>query len=465
MPGRQLRQLGEEVQRFATSYEPAIADVKRVPIYIGGWPSANFFLADEGQLVMSTLLYSGQVYAKDPLSDWFAPERYANEHVLSSRRGFLNEDGSPNIAGTRRFLRLVVPALLALRPLIESGALVLVPSECFFATHQNTVNELRSKLLDRLSGDPASMLQPFHPSEVTIDDRVKGAFVFAGGDKEEQLRHAIDSSLRYFAREWLLAQGVGADYAAPWRYEQYVCEHGLDQLIESGSQQKVINAILHTELPLFQGLTPKVVASVRDDHAFAEFREKLFEVYQEIPGLGPDAKFTRELAQVEEALLRPTLQRAEAEARRGFLRRAGVTLTEMTVSVGARVLYDQASGQLGWNTVGRETIGALADRVRFKGARSPLTAWTKLYKHERSLPEEIRRTRIQPATHPDDSAWVIDEQPSMNVRVSPGLLLFDEIVPEPRPTPDGAHYSEGPYRPCECGSGLKWKFCCKDVGR
>ena len=464
MPGCQLWQFAEEVQRFASSYEPPVADVKRVPIYIGGWPSANFFLADEGQLVMSTLLYSGQVYAKDPLSDWFAPERYGNEHLMASRRGFLNEDGSPNIAGTRRFLRLVVPALVALRPLIASGALVLVPSERFFAAHMDTINELRSKLLDCLARDPVTMLQPFHPSELAVDDRVKGAFVFAGGDKEEQLRRAADSSLRYFAREWLLSQGVGADYAAPWRYEQYIGEHGLDQLIAS-SQQKVVNALLHTELPLFQGLTPKVVASIRDDETFVDFREKLFEVYREVPGLGPDAKFARELAQSEEALLRPTLERAEAEAKRGFLKRAGVALTEMTVSVGARVLYDQATGQLGWNSVGREAVGVLADRVRFKGARSPLTAWTKLYKHQRSLPEEIRRTRVQQATHPDDSAWSIDEQPSMSVRVSSGLLLFDEIVPEPQSAPDGADYSEGPYRPCECGSGLKWKFCCKDVGR
>jgi hypothetical protein len=76
-------------------------------------------------LVLSTLLYSGQVYAKDPLSDWFADERYHIERPLAGRPGYFHEDGSPNIAQTRAFLNVVVPALHRLRPLIESGALVL----------------------------------------------------------------------------------------------------------------------------------------------------------------------------------------------------------------------------------------------------------------------------------------------------------------------------------------------------
>jgi hypothetical protein len=273
LPGRDLWRLGEEVQRFAASYEPPVLDTRRFPIYLGGWPSASFFVADQGQLVLSSLLYCGQVVAKDPISDWFAPDRYRNEHVMSSRQGYLNDDGKPNIAGTRRFLSNVIPALWAMRPLIESGAVVLVPGESFFARNSDTINELRTALRTLLADNTEGVTRRFHPSDLAVDDRRRGLFVFAGGDREEQLRRAIDGSLRYFSREWLLAQGYGAEYTAPWAYEQYVCEQGLGMLLSNSEHQKVANALLHSELPIFQGLTPKIVSDIRDEMTFGDFRE------------------------------------------------------------------------------------------------------------------------------------------------------------------------------------------------
>lgn len=258
---------------------------------------------------------------------------------------------------------------------------MLVPSEKFFAENTDSIAELRSVLMSHIGEDPEEVVSSFQPGDLAVDDRRRGLFVFAGGNRNSQLQSAIDGSLRYFAREWLLAQACGAEYSAPWKYEQYVCEQGLGRMLEASDHQRVVNALLHTELPVFQGLTPKVVASVRDDDTFTDFRGKLFEVYRELPGFGPGPEFARHLAQTEEALLRPTLQHAEREAKRGFLARIGVTLAEASISVGARVLYDAQTGQLGWTTAGREVVGVLADRVRFSGAKSPMTAWTKLYKH------------------------------------------------------------------------------------
>ncbi len=48
MSGTQLRDLGTEVQRFATTYEPGAAATEKMPLYLGGWPSANFFHASQG---------------------------------------------------------------------------------------------------------------------------------------------------------------------------------------------------------------------------------------------------------------------------------------------------------------------------------------------------------------------------------------------------------------------------------
>lgn len=464
MSGHQLRDLGREVRRFAATYEPAPAVSNRVPVYLGGWPSANFFFADQGQLVLSALLYTGQVYVKDPLIDWFSDEQYRNEHRGSARPGYRNAEGGLNIAGTRMFLHAVVPGILAMRPLIESGAVVLVPSERFFAQHADEVTDLRTLLLDKLGQDPQQTLRPFHPGDLPVDDSRRGLFTFAGGDKAAQLRTAIDYSLLYFSREWLLAQSVGVEYTATWPYEQHVCEAGLDSLLLDSPHQRVVNALLHSSLPLFRGLTPAVVADVRNEDPFLDFRANLFEVYQQIPTLGPGQQFSRDLGQLEETLLRPALAQAKREAERGLLSRFGGALAEMAMSVGARVLYDAHTGQLGWATAGREVVGVLADRVARRGGTKSSTAWTKLYRHHRSVVDELTMTRPMDGNAPDRAPWHIDDEPSMSVTVSPGTVLMVQQPVPPVDLPHGA-YREGEYRQCECGSGLKWKFCCKDLDR
>jgi hypothetical protein len=48
VPGKALYEFGREVQRFADAYEPPpLADSERM-LYLGGWPSANVWLADTG---------------------------------------------------------------------------------------------------------------------------------------------------------------------------------------------------------------------------------------------------------------------------------------------------------------------------------------------------------------------------------------------------------------------------------
>jgi hypothetical protein len=317
-------------------------------------------------------------------------------------------------------------------------------------------------LLRKLAVDPESITGQFHPADLAVDDRRRGAFVFAGGNKQEQLRRAIDRSLRYFAREWLLTQAYGAEYVAPWPYEQYLCEEGLDRLLASSEHYKTVNALLQSCLPVFQGLSPKLVADIHDDPTFADFRANLFEVYRGLPGLGPGSDFQRYLAQTEETLLRPVLERAEREADHGFLRRLGIQVGEITVSMGARIAFDASTHQFGWHTVASEGVGVLADRVRLgQTSRSPVSVWTKLYRHRRKVADELRQIQFRPGSHAQGDPWAIDEQPSMKVKTTPGLVFFDDPPLSLQPEPTG--YREGNYRLCDCGSGLKWKFCCQGV--
>jgi hypothetical protein len=195
---------------------------------------------------------------------------------------------------------------------------------------------------------------------------------------------------------------------------------------------------------------------------FSDFRAKLYEVYRSIPNLGTGEEFTRHLAQTEETVLRPVLDRAEREARRGFLSRLGVDLTGIAFSIAARVAFDAATGQLGWTTTAaRETIGVFADGVKIRGSRNSLSVWTKLYRHHRTVGDELRPIQRQIGSHPQNGAWSIDDEPSMNVRITPGALLFDEMSLPTHDWPGG--YAEGNYRACDCSSGLKWRFCCQSI--
>lgn len=109
---------------------------------------------------------------------------------------------------------------------------MLVPSEKFFADNMDSIAQLRSALMSHIGEDPEEVVSSFQPGDLAVDDRRRGLFTFAGGDRRSQLQSAFDGSLRYFAREWLLAQACGAEYSAPWKYEQYVCEQGLAECLK-----------------------------------------------------------------------------------------------------------------------------------------------------------------------------------------------------------------------------------------
>ena len=459
MPGKDLMAFGEEVRRFARDYTPPAFEERTFPVYLGGWPSANVFAAREGAMVLSTLLYCGQVLAKDPLSDWFSSDQYRVEHSVSHREGYLTREGRPNVARTRSFLACVVPAMQSLRPLIEANLVVLAPAESFYLAQETEIRKLRQNLLESITPQIEEVVARFNPGEVTVDDRRKGCFVFAGGDREAQLLTAIDGSLRHFAREWTFAQEHGVEYTAPWPYEQFICEQLLDHALAANPQHATVNAVLQSELPIFTGLSPHLVADLHHDETFAEFRSNLFEVYKNIrPGSGEAAE--RERAQTEETLLRPILERAQREAESGYLSRLHINLAGSAMSVAARIIVDQAtgSGDLGTSMI-REGVGAIVDGLPLK--RRSLSVWAKLYRHERGVAQEVLDVQDQPPSHPGEGPWFVAPTPSMNVSVTPGIGSIDPDLP----TSQGhsTSYTQGVYRLCECGSGLKFKFCCAGI--
>ena len=459
LPGTKLRDFGEEVRRYTQAADVPIMDQSQHPIYLGGWPSANFGTVN-GAMLLSSLLYSGQVLVKDPLADWFCEEQYLIETKLSARPGHRHQDGTLNIGATRDFLRRLLPTLEALRPLVEAGVVVLSPAQPLFRRQEATITDLRQRLTERLTSDLTGYLQRFRPADVPVDDNRRGLFAWTGGDKDEQYRDAVSSGMLYFAREYTLASAAEAVYTAPFPHEQFVARHGLSQT--HSPSNRVVEALFHSELPVFQGLTPSVIAKVHDDDAFAGFRAQLHTVYKDLPVSSDDAEIGAYVRDQENALLRPHLLAAEKAADAGRLGGVGGMLPSVILSLGAGLLVDVASATpaLGAAAAAGVTV-AKAVRDSQKRDRSPQVIWKTLVRHHRNVAQELTGVQEQRSSNPTGDPWAIPHKPSMNITISEGTLLWDGPPLAPPPAPQG--YAHGNYRPCDCGSGEKYRFCCMDL--
>jgi hypothetical protein len=429
---------------------------------------------DVGAGVLRTsLLLAEQVVVKDAIADWFSDEQYINSHAMGSAPGWREPGSGPNIAETRRFLIHVVPALRAARPLIEAGIVVPYPLEQVFTARRREIDATHASLTDALLGDPLALAARFAPSDLAREDTLRGAFVFVGGSWEKQTHDAFGKALFYFAREYVAAHSLGATYCAPFSFERFVCADGLRECVTQG--QRVHSCILRSQVPVFGGLTPQRLARLHQHDYFAQVRSDLHRIYGEAPIDASDEVLTAYIEEQERVHLRPILERVQREIDRGVLQRLGVALTSNVFQVAAGVGVGLAMGSV-WPPL-IASAATVADEVRGGRSKEPsAVAWTALAGHDRSVARELRRVTVQPAGRqplPDNSLatsrhpWDIPAEPSMSVSVTSGLIRAAWLPGRERQAAVDAAasgYNEGVYRPCPCGSGLKYRFCCKAVG-
>jgi len=462
-PGTAIHELCEHVRAFAASEHVGV-DPTQPAVYLGGWPSANFWTVG-GDLLLTSLLYSHQLLVRDPISDWFSLEQYKLRHMMSARPGYLDRDGQPNVGATRAFLAGVMPQLELWRPLIESGVVVLTTAESNALTHRTEIEQLHQRLETSLLTNPVSYAEQFTPGEIAVEDNVRGSFVFAGGDHLRQLHRAQSAGLYHFAREYVLATSNGAVYTAPFRHEQHVCRDGLAKVLLPS--ERVVTALLRTGLPVFAGLTPSVINKIHNDDSFAAFRAELHTAYQCLPVNQSDEEIDGYLRDQESALLAPAIMAAQRSVDRGPIGRLGVALTNnvfalaATIATGA-ILKDPLvataaglAGALGQGLASTRHADGTGQRV-----------WNALTRHNRSAREEMSGVTVA-STGAPTRWWGIREVASMEVTVSAGALLIDHF-PQPGEVagladPTDREFEDGIYRRCECGSGRKYKFCCRDL--
>ncbi|TCB96433.1 SEC-C domain-containing protein [Micromonospora zingiberis] len=466
MSGKELMEFGEEVRRLASSTgPPSERPAEYGATYLGGWVSANPFTIWSSDLILTSLLYSNRVVVRDPVSDWFGFDQYYLERPMSSRPGFLSETGEPNIAETRAFLSNITPQLMKLAPLAKAGLIEILPT---YAIHRSASPEIESvtrSMMEQI-GSPFEVTRRFDPEDLAHADNVRGLFIFAGGEREKQLLEAIGRAARYFAREFVTAAHTGATYCAPFSFEQYLCGQAGAALRRA--EARVSELLISSNVPIFHGLTPDVVADIHDDDTFGEFRRQLYGIYGELPGESEDAR-NLYLQDRENAVLQPILAAARNEANRGLLSRIGVTYGGHAFGLAAGVATEIAfptGGVAGVSTAA--LIEIVKDKILPKGGGAAPTVWTTLTKHHRKAGQELRATPQEAQGINDQGGsefWGIPAQPSMDIVVTQGSIFTDFVPPARRSDLTSSEYQDGVYRFCECGSGLKYKFCCRNIPR
>ncbi|MEZ4483019.1 MAG: hypothetical protein R3B97_18140, partial [Dehalococcoidia bacterium] len=382
------------------------------------------------------------------------------------------DDSRWNVAGTRAFLETILPGLYALKPLVEAGIVCLLPSHGHALRQAPAVEAVVERLTPIIASDPADFCRGHLPVELAFEDNLRGTMIFAGGNREEQVISQVRGAVRHFAREWLLSTEHGYSYCAPFQFESEMCS--AMGTATSGPSHRVVRALLETALPEFRDLSPAIIAKVRDDAGFGEFRAELHGVYRDIPMSGD---ISRHVAEAEKALLLPKLINLRKSVATGPLSKA-VSLAPAAFRLAATFATQAAGAGLVGGTLGAKELfgfafGAAAAEgvnavsgVMSSGLPSSRPVWTELVAHQRTA---VSETRAHPSAANYDQQegapfWGVPEKPSLSVHITSGALVFDSV---PKPPNAGearvsAPRSAGPrYRTCDCGSGTSFKFCCE----
>jgi hypothetical protein len=457
MPGRSLYELGNEVRKHYAASDgfKQVSDGHRT--YLGGWPSANYGTV-HGDMLLTSLLYSNQIVIKDPLYDWFSREQYGNIHKMAARPGYRQEDGSPNVRATRIYLENTLGRLAHLKPLVDRGIVVLIPGEAVVDDQKTAISELETALWQQVAPQIEDYVRNFSPREIPVEDNVRGMFAFVGGERVEQQLKYLQSAIAYFAREFVIAECSGATYTAPFPHEQFLLGQGVGGAI--GTSNRVSTALLTSQIPMFSGLTPALVARLHSDDAFGEFRRDLHTVYQHAPTTSAD-ELRAYVHDQDRELIAPKLKSARDAAARGWLGKLGLSLKGASFGIGTGVIIDVAAGTPGLAT----TLGALGTigatmLERRKAQEGAQQIWSSLVEHHRDFAGELNGVKEQPSS--SGNTWGIPDTPSMEITISEGAIFSDWMAPLPAAS-DPTVYSEGAYRPCDCGGGRKFKFCCKGI--
>ncbi len=431
-----VRELREHVTVFYNSYRLISVGDFRTRLYLGGFLSSPPFSAEIAPYLTSALLTADSVILFDPLHYWFCDEQYQRPRLESAITGWkipqtkqaippVNKQVfRPHYPLSKKYLAQALPWLSSIRPLVDAGIIVLIPAEQVVLSEIEAINQFATGMkaqlapLDDLAGT-------FEPEGVTVDDNRIGLFVFAGGNRQLQIQHAIGRGIEHFAKDVAIANATGSLYTAPFKWEQHLGKTTLDGFAASECKTKVTEGIRNLRLPILSKLSPGLIAKIHKDSGYALFRAGLVEALQGIQGEIGSPDFVQHVQQIEADILLPKIDAINQEIKSSTFKKVTGAVVEGAFAFGQTFLSNVPAGldtninvKAGVVSGGLAFARKLLERI---WASRDHRIWAQLLPDQPS-PSIYGSPLV--LKEQGSSRWDIDEAPSMSVKVSKGLIKY-----------------------------------------
>lgn len=426
-----IEKLRQVILDFYSDFRSQSAKEFETRFYLGGFLSSPPFTTQMAPYFASALLCSDSIVLYDPLHFWFCEEQYKRERLFSAPNGWLNyKTGDPDHPRTRQYLSNILGSFYSLRSLVETGIIVLIPVEKIVFERLSLLSDCRQSILEGL-GELELVAKRFPPQEITVDDNRKGMFVFAGGNRREQIQKWIDRGVEQFSKDVLVAACTDSIYVAPFAWEQHLAKESLQVIASGESQSKVVEGIRNLRLPLLANLSPQLVLSIHQDSAFSEFRLSLSEAFRNIHENIGTSDFAIRVEEIERTLLIPKVNKIQEEIQsNNSLRKAVKAAGEASFIFGSTFLAGIAGGATPQLSAYASSVSGgvtfLKEVFKKRAAKGEHRIWARLLPDKPS--DDLYLGRVVLQRKGDLMGWEIDDKPSMKFKVSKGLVKMMDTL-------------------------------------
>lgn len=423
MTERRIRELGEHVCQFYEAWEFLPRRNYETRLYLGSFLSSPPFSVEISPYLSSALLHSDSVLLFDPLHYWFYDNQYKRQRLISAPTGWKNiKTLRPDYDKTRKYLSQALPWLSTIRPLVDAGIVVFIPAEQI--TYQNLSSISQFSLgIEKYLNPLVQFTDKFSPEDITVDDNRKGAFLFAGGNRDVQIQKWIKRGLEHFARDIVISNVTGSLYTAPFKWEQHLGVVALDNFAFAEFQTRLIEAIRNLQLPILSNLTPSTLVKIHNDSGYSNFRASLSDVLRNVEGEIGSPDFAKNVSQIENDILLPKISAINEEVRTSTFQRITNAVLEGVFSFAQTFMGNLPTGidpetNLK-SSIGSGSITVIRELLKRTSYSKDYRIWAQLIpdKPTLSLYGSPLVLKQQSGTR-----WEIDDRPSMNVKMSAGIV-------------------------------------------
>lgn len=287
----QIEELEDLTNTFYREYEPVEPPEGEMRAYFGGWVSGNVG-PDALDYLRRGLLYAHSVVIHDLVGAWFYRDRAklkplpeirfrGGVRAQTSEPGLLRSDGyhafPEDLDRTRNHLKLVLPVLAELSPLIREGIVIPVP-------HLRVMVECQEGIMSAVRHDVrdtgfADLVRNPIDEALPRADSIRGGQVSVGSPARTiDAQRSLVQDPSYFLNKTLaIAAHSSSLYVPPAATDLALFEHRISELkVRQRLELDVIPALVAAELPFFEGVPSRTLLDIRkNESSLDDWRREL----------------------------------------------------------------------------------------------------------------------------------------------------------------------------------------------